>query len=320
MEEILNQIGVFGIVPVVRLDRPENAVPLGRALLAGGLPCAEITFRTEAAEESIRRITAELPEMLIGAGTVLTVEQAKRAVAAGARFIVTPGFNPPVVQYCIENNIPITPGVSNPSDIDMALGFGLKVLKFFPAEVLGGLDAVKAISAAYGMVKFIPTGGVNTANLNEYLSFPKVHAVGGSWMVKPDLIVAGNFEEITRLTREAVQTMLGFTLAHVGINTADADEALKVAKRLCALFNFPLKEGNSSNFAGTAFEVMKGPGPGTKGHIAIQTNYIHRAIAYLERNGIPVDMSTAREANGVLIAVYLKEEVAGFALHLLQKR
>ncbi|MGE5550924.1 MAG: bifunctional 4-hydroxy-2-oxoglutarate aldolase/2-dehydro-3-deoxy-phosphogluconate aldolase [Bacteroidota bacterium] len=320
MEDILGKIGTLGIVPVVKIDDAKDAVALGKALVAGGLPCAEITFRTSAAEESIRRLTAEVPEMLVGAGTVLSPEQAAQAVGAGAKFIVSPGLNPKVVQYCLEHGIPITPGVCNPTDIEAALGFGLKVLKFFPAEAYGGLETLKAICAPYGMVKFIPTGGISAANLLEYLSFPKVLACGGSWMVKPELIAAGNFDEIARLTREAVNVMLGFSLAHVGINTPNAETALGIARQLCTLFNLPLKEGNSSNFAGTPFEVMKRQGRGSNGHIAVQTNSIPRAMAYLERLGVAFDRSSATEVNGVVNAIYFQEEIGGFAFHLLQRK
>jgi len=208
MNKILKQIGELGIVPVVKIEKAEDALPLGRALIEGGLPIAEITFRTSAAEESIQILTKELPELLVGAGTVLTVEQAKRAIAAGAKFIVSPGFNPKVVDYCIENDIPVTPGINNPTQIEMALERGIKVVKFFPAEASGGLAMLKSMSAPYTDVKFIPTGGINQNNLCSYLSNSKVHACGGSWMVKADLISSGNFDEITRLTEGAISAML----------------------------------------------------------------------------------------------------------------
>lgn len=320
MNDILKRIGDLGIVPVVKIDNAKDAVPLGKALAEGGLPLAEITFRTAAAEEAIRNIANELPEILVGAGTVLNVEQAQRAVAAGAKFIVSPGFNPVVVEYCVKNNIPITPGCCNPTDLEMALGFGLEVVKFFPAEAFGGLNTLKAMSAPYGMMKFIPTGGIDAKNLVDYLSFNKIIACGGSWMVKDELIKAGNFAEITRLTREAVNIMLGFELAHVGINMPDADSSLEVARKFGSTFGFPVKEGNSSNFAGTGIEVGKGIGLGKNGHIAIRTSSLPRAIAYLERIGTQVDMSTAKNsASGSMVAVYLKEEAGGFAVHLLQK-
>ena len=320
MSDVLNQIFELGIVPVVKIDDAKDAVPLAQALIKGGLPVAEITFRTDAAEEAIRNITAELPDILVGAGTVLSVDQAKRAVKAGAEFIVSPGFNPKVVEYCVNEQIPITPGCSDPSDIEMALEFGLKVVKFFPAEASGGLKTLKAISASYSMVRFIPTGGINENNLNEYLSFKKILACGGSWMVKDELIKNQRFDEIARLTREAVNLMLGFEMAHIGINTAHEQESREVAKSFSELFNLPVKEGNSSIFAGSGIEVSKGMGLGKNGHIAIRTNSIQRAAAFLKRNHVEIDMNTAKMADGAMIAVYLKDEIGGFAVHLLQKK
>jgi 2-dehydro-3-deoxyphosphogluconate aldolase/(4S)-4-hydroxy-2-oxoglutarate aldolase len=204
MTDLLEKLGRFGVVPVVEIERAEDAVELGRALLAGGLPCAEITFRTAAAEEAIRRISSSLPEIIVGAGTVLTVDQANRAVSAGAQFIVSPGFNQKVVDWCLQHEIPVTPGVLTPTEIDMALDRGLKVLKFFPAEAMGGVTTLKAIAAPYKGVKFIPTGGITQDNLADYLALPSVHCCGGSWLVKASLISAGKFDEITRLTQEAL--------------------------------------------------------------------------------------------------------------------
>ncbi|MHB9038006.1 MAG: bifunctional 4-hydroxy-2-oxoglutarate aldolase/2-dehydro-3-deoxy-phosphogluconate aldolase [Armatimonadota bacterium] len=318
MDQILKSIEEYGIVPVVVIDNADDAVPLCKALADGGLPLAEITFRTAAAEQAIKNVAKELPNVLVGAGTVLTTDQAQRAIDAGAKFIVSPGFDPVVVKYCLDKGVPITPGCSNPTDLAAAVSFGLEVVKFFPAEALGGLDMLKAMAAPYGGLKFIPTGGVSTSNLNDYLSFNKILACGGTWIAKADAIKAGKFDEITKITSEAVATMLGFKLAHVGINTPNDDAALSTANTLANLFFMPVKEGNSSNFAGSAFEVMKSPGLGANGHIAIETSNIKRAIAYFERIGVPVDMSTAK--GDPMIAVYLKDEVAGFAFHLLQKK
>lgn len=207
MTELLEKLGRLGVVPVVKIERSEDAVELGRALLAGGLPCAEITFRTEAAEEAIRQISLSLPEIIVGAGTVLSVDQAARAVSAGARFIVSPGFNPKVVDWCLEHEVPVTPGVATPTEIDMALEKGLEILKFFPAEALGGVRMLKALAAPYGGVKFIPTGGINQDNLADYLAQPSVHCCGGSWLVKANLISASRFDEITQLTRDAISVV-----------------------------------------------------------------------------------------------------------------
>jgi len=204
MNEILEKIGALRLVPVVKIENSEDAASLGRALLEAGLPIAEITFRTAAAEAAIRALTAKLPELLIGAGTVLSVDQVKLAVDAGARFMVAPGFNPTVVDYCIDHNICVVPGVNNPSQIERALARKLDVVKFFPAEASGGLPFLKAVAAPYSDMLFLPTGGINLKNLMTYLSFPRVIACGGSWMVEADLIAAGNFTQIKKLAQEAV--------------------------------------------------------------------------------------------------------------------
>lgn len=205
MNDILRKIGEFGIVPVVVLDDAKDAVPLAEALIKGGLPCAEVTFRTEAAEESIRIMSEKFPNMLIGAGTVLTTEQVDRAVAAGAKFIVSPGLNPKVVSFCVNKGIPITPGTSNASDIEAALEFGLDVVKFFPAEPAGGLKMIKALAAPYVGVKFMPTGGINAENVKSYLAYDRILACGGSWMVKGELVRNGEFDKICEMTAEAVR-------------------------------------------------------------------------------------------------------------------
>ena len=205
MHTVLEKIREIGIVPVVVLDDVKDAKPLARALCEGGLPCAEVTFRTPAAEESIRIMSEEFPRMLVGAGTVLTTEQVDRAVAAGAKFIVSPGLNPRIVKYCVEKGIPITPGCSSAGDIEVALENGLEVVKFFPAEPAGGLHMIKALAAPYVGVRFMPTGGINATNVREYLAYDRILACGGSWMVKNDLIKAGDYAKITELVKEAVE-------------------------------------------------------------------------------------------------------------------
>ena len=204
MNDILKKISEIKIVPVVAIDKAEDAVKLGQALMNGGIPCAEVTFRTDAAEEAIKIMSKEFPDMLVGAGTVLKTEQVDRAVSAGAKFIVSPGLNPKVVGYCVDKGIPMVPGCANPSDIEAALEFDLEVVKFFPAEALGGLKLIKAMAAPYGNVKFMPTGGINANNICDYLAFNKVIACGGSWMVDKKLIAEGKFDEIERMCREAV--------------------------------------------------------------------------------------------------------------------
>ena len=205
MNPVLEQIQKTGIIPVVVLDDAKDAEPLAKALCDGGLPCAEVTFRTEAAEECIRIMSEKFPEMFVGAGTILTTEQVDRAVAAGAKFIVSPGLNPRIVKYCVEKGIVITPGCANASDMEQALENGLEVVKFFPAEPAGGLNMIKALAAPYVGLKFMPTGGISPKNVRDYLAYDRIIACGGSWMVKNDLVKAGDFAAITEMAKECVQ-------------------------------------------------------------------------------------------------------------------
>ena len=321
MHEVLEKLGKIGIVPVIKIDDVEKALPLAQALLDGGLPCAEITFRTAQGEEAIRCIHRGLPEILLGAGTVLTVEQVDRAVDAGTSFVVSPGLNPKVVARCLERGIPITPGCSNPSDIEAALEFGLEAVKFFPAEPAGGLVYIKAVAAPYPKVKFMPTGGISADNIGAYLAYEKILACGGSWMVGADLISAGKFDLITALCKEAVQKAHGFSMVHIGINAANEAEARKAAAFFETFFGFAAKDGKKSLFAGPGIEVMKSPYLGRNGHIAVAVNNVARAQAYLERTGLSFNQESANpDGKGGLVAIYLAEEVAGFAVHLVQKK
>lgn len=207
MKALIEEISTAGIVPVVKIDRAEDAVPLARALRNGGINCAEITFRTDAAKESIARISKEFPDMLVAAGTVLTPKQADDAMEAGARFIVSPGLNPLVVKHCIDKGYPIIPGVATPSEVEQGMSLGLTYLKFFPAEAAGGVNMIKSMSAPYTGVKFMPTGGINVKNAADYLNCKAVFACGGSWMVPSDKIAAGEFDEIEKMTAEAVKLL-----------------------------------------------------------------------------------------------------------------
>jgi 2-dehydro-3-deoxyphosphogluconate aldolase/(4S)-4-hydroxy-2-oxoglutarate aldolase len=224
------------------------------------------------------------------------------------------------VARCAEKGVPIMPGCSSPTDIEQAMEFGLDVVKLFPAQQLGGLDYIKAISAPYPNLRFMPSGGINAGNVQQYLAFEKILACGGSWMVASDLLGAGNFQEVARLCREAVHAMLGFELAHIGINAENADEAVKAAKRFEMLFGFSAKEGNSSVFAGPFVEAMKSPYLGKHGHIAISTPNVDRARAVLQRQGVEfLEDSRKTDASNATSAIYLKEEIAGFAVHLVKK-
>ena len=316
--DVLKRLAQSGVVPVVVLEDAKDAVPTAKAMLAGGIDVMEITFRTAAAADSIKAVAQECPDMVVGAGTVINLEQCKLAVECGAKFIVSPGYDEETVAWCCDNGIPVTPGCVTPTEIMMALKHGLKVLKFFPANVYGGLSAIKSLAGPLGGVKFIPTGGVNAQNLAEFISSPYIHAVGGSWICPKADIAAGNFDKITALCKEARKTLLGFEVAHIGINTPDADAAMDVCKAFNDAFDFNVKQGNSSNFASTGVEVMKTMFKGANGHIAIRTNKMIPAIAEMERRGYELDMDSVKDKNNIK-AVYFKNEIGGFAVHLLQK-
>ena len=316
--DVLKRLAQSGVVPVVVLEDAKDAVPTAKAMLAGGIDVMEITFRTAAAADSIKAVAQECPDMVVGAGTVVNLEQCKLAVECGAKFIVSPGYDEETVAWCCDNGIPVTPGCVTPTEIMMALKHGLKVLKFFPANVYGGLSAIKSLAGPFGGVKFIPTGGVNAQNLAEFISSPYIHAVGGSWICPKADIAAGNFDKITALCKEARKSLLGFEVAHIGINTPDADAAMDVCKAFNDAFDFNVKQGNSSNFASTGVEVMKTMFKGANGHIAIRTNKMIPAIAEMERRGYELDMDSVKDRDNIK-AVYFKNEIGGFAVHLLQK-
>jgi 2-dehydro-3-deoxyphosphogluconate aldolase/(4S)-4-hydroxy-2-oxoglutarate aldolase len=317
--EALAKMESCGIVPVVVLERVEDAIPTAEALLAGGVDVMEITLRTKAGLDSIREVAGNCRGTYVGAGTVITLEQCKKAVEAGAKFIVSPGFDRGVVEWCVKEGVAITPGCVTPTEIMEALSLGVNVIKFFPANVYGGLSAMKALAGPFGGVKFIPTGGVGPDNLHEYAAAPFVHAVGGSWLCDKQDILDGRFERIKSLSEQAVGIALGFELAHVGINCKDAGESLEVCRLFDSAFSTGIKEGESSNFASSGIEVMKSMYLGDNGHIAIRTARLGRAIAALSKKGFEVDMETAKYKGDSMIAVYLKQRFGGFAVHLLQK-
>lgn len=319
MEQIFQTVSNIGIIPVIAIEDAAKAVPLANALTAGGLPAAEVTFRTAAGEEAIRQMARNCPDVLVGAGTVLNLEQCDRALDAGAKFIVSPGYNDAVVNYCVEKNVPVFPGCANASDMTKAVNAGLKIVKFFPAEQSGGVAYLKSLAPALPL-DFMPTGGVNTKNMMDYLSFDRIVACGGTWMVKKDLIEGEKWDEITAICKDAVKTMLGFELKHIGLNCANEDEAAKTAKAFCTLFGLEYKPGNSSIFAGSAVECMKTPYLGEKGHIAIGVNHVDRAIYHLGRQGVEFEGSTRKtDSKGGTTVIYLKDSIGGFAIHLVKK-
>lgn len=318
--DIMERFYDTGVVPVVVLDDSADAVPAARAMLAGGVDVMEITFRTAAAADSIKAVAEEVPEMLVGAGTVIDLDQCVRALDNGAKFIVSPGFDEEVVRYCVERNVPVLPGCVTPTEIMAAKKLGLNVLKFFPANVYGGLNAMKALAGPFVGIKFIPTGGVSADNLAEYVRAPFVHAVGGSWLCSKKDIAAGNFDRITALCREARSKVLGFEVVHVGVNAPDGESAGDICRTFERAFGFESRYGNDSDFAGDGLEIMKGAGRGASGHVAVKTNSLRRAVAELARRGFTVDESSTKyDKSGRPYVVYLRDEIGGFAVHLIEK-
>lgn len=321
IDSLVNELSNIGIVPVIKLDKVENAEKLAKALRDGGINCAEVTFRAKGADEVIRRMTKAYPDMLVGAGTVLTCEQADSAYKAGAKFCVAPGLNPKVVKHCLDKGEAFAPGVSSASEIEQALELGLDFVKFFPAEQAGGLPYIKSVCAPYSSMRFMPTGGVTEENLNTYLAYNKIVCCGGSWIVPAKLLEAEDWAGITKLCRTAVDKMLGFTMVHVGLNCANEKEAESVADEFEAAFGFEKKVGNSSVFASTYMEMMKKPFHGTHGHIAVATNSVTRALYQLEKRGYKVmEGSQKFNADGVMNVAYLAHEFGGFAVHLVLKK
>ncbi len=320
MNPIMQRVYEIGIVPVIAFNSVDEALPLCKALMAGGLPAAEVTFRTACAEDCIKKIHEELPDMLLGAGTVLTTEQADRAMAAGASFIVSPGFDPNVTKHVLDKGCIMMPGTCSAGEMQQAMNLGCEGIKFFPAEANGGVAMLKNIGGALKTAKWMCTGGINAKNVNDYLAYDQIFAVGGTWMCKSDKIKAGAWDEITAMCKEAVDTMLGLELAHIGINSADEAEAAKTAESIGALLSMAVKPGNSSIFVGKKeFEIMKKPGRGTHGHIAIATNNVDRAVYHLGLRGVKFDMDSKVVKNGKTTAIYMADEIAGFAIHLVQK-
>ena len=316
MDAILEKISRIGIVPVIKIDRIEDAEPLAKALCEGGLPVAEVTFRTEHAKQAMQIINEKFPDMILGAGTVLTTKQVDDAIEAGAKFIVSPGLNPEIVRYCQSKNIMILPGCANASDIEAALSFGLTTVKFFPAEPLGGLKMIKALAAPYVNVNFMPTGGVKENNICDYLAYDRIVACGGTWMIDSKLIANGEFDKIKELTQNAVKTMLGLKLDHVGIN-ATPSTSEGIANEMAGLLQCDVRATSKSFFAGETVEVMNENGRGPHGHICYTVNSVDRAVRYFEARGYKfVEETKQFDAKGHLKFAYFEGEIGGFAIHL----
>ncbi|MEA5010344.1 MAG: bifunctional 4-hydroxy-2-oxoglutarate aldolase/2-dehydro-3-deoxy-phosphogluconate aldolase [Angelakisella sp.] len=307
-----------GVVPVVVLEKADDAVPLARALLKGGVRVAEITFRTTAAPSCIAAISAQVPEMTVGAGTVTSIKMAQDAVAAGAQFIVSPGYDEEVVKWCMEQDVTVYPGVSNPSEIQAAIKLGLTALKLFPAQQLGGAKYIRSLSGIYRNISFMPSGGISLDNMNEYFDVPSVFACGGSWVCPEKLIQQGRWDEITAICEETVAKMHHFFLLHIGVNSKDENEARETATDFSTIFGLQVQELPGAFFAGTMMEVVKKPFLGEHGHIAISTNNIDRAIAFFKSRGYTFRDNMAQDEQGI-IAAYFEKEIAGYAIHLRRK-
>ena len=319
MNDICKKIHDIGIVPVIALDSVEDAAPLARALCKGGLPVAEVTYRTAAAHDAMIEMRKACPDMIIGAGTVLNREQVDSAIDAGAEFIVSPGTNPDTIAYCQERGIPILPGTANAADLEVAMQFGLEVVKFFPAEPLGGLKMIKALSAPYNKLKFMPTGGVKESNVNDYLNDPVILASGGTWMIDKEAIKNKDFDKIEALTKGAVNAMLGIRIKHIGVNEENGNGAA-LAKQFADFFGGNVRETSKGWFGSELVEVMsEAKKKGTHGHIGVQTNNVDRAKRYYESLGYKFDESSADyDDKGNLKFIYFADEIGGFAIHLVK--
>lgn len=321
-ENLIEKLYGIGIIPVVKITDPTSALPIAKALIEGHMPCVEVTYRSEYAGEAIKAISETYKgKILVGAGTVLNKEQVDDAIKNGAQFIVSPGFNPNIVKYCIEKNVPILPGCTTASQVEAAIELGLDVVKFFPAEASGGIKMIKALAGPFGNIRFMPTGGITDKNICDYLAFDKIVACGGSYMVTADIVKEKRFDEIVEICKRSIKTMLGLEIAHVGINPTKEESADNITKSLGSLMCTEPKVGNSSIFVGKDFEVMKEPYLGTNGHIAIAVNDIKRAISFFKANGYEFLEDTKKvNDKGQLMAIYFKGEIGGFAYHLVQKK
>lgn len=314
--EIVRQLDLAGITPLIKIDDPKDALPLMGALTAANINVVEITFRTSAAKDVLKLICNKCKSMLVGAGTIISVEQVNEAVRAGAKYIVTPSFNPKVVDRCIELGVPVFPGCSNPTDIEQAFERGLRVVKFFPAELLGGVDMLKALSGPYPFMKFIPTGGIRAENLNTYLGFNKVLCCGGTYIVDENLLKQKQFQEITRLARESVNKMLDIRLDHVAINTdyKTGTELLKNFFKLSGEVYRPTEDKVCG------IEVVRENHNGNIGHIAFSSPNLERCVYYLAQRGFSVDTSTIVKENGRISKLHLAGDNAGFTIQLIKKQ
>ncbi|MGN1041931.1 MAG: bifunctional 4-hydroxy-2-oxoglutarate aldolase/2-dehydro-3-deoxy-phosphogluconate aldolase [Christensenellales bacterium] len=313
--KVIKRLDLAGIVPLIKISDVNDALPLMGVLNGVGIDVVEITFRTSAAKDVLKLISSKCKSMLVGAGTVISIDQVNEAVSAGAKYIVTPSFNPKVVDRCIELGIPVFPGCSNPSDIEQAYERGLRVVKFFPAELLGGVDMLKALSGPYPFMKFIPTGGINAENLNKYLSFGQVLCCGGTYIAEEEMLKQRRFGDIAINARESINKMLDIRLDHVAINTDKntGTELLKTFSQLSGEVYDPQKNTVSG------IEVVKDSLDGNLGHIAFSSPNLERCVHYLSKRGFSVNVDTIMKDGGKITKLRLAGDNAGFTIQLIKK-
>ena len=314
--DIIKRIELAGIIPMIKLEKIDNALPLMGALTAGGISLCEVAFRTQIAKEAIALINKKCSNMTVGASTVLTTSQVDDAMEAGAKFIVTAGFNEKVVDYCIEKGVPIIPGVCTPSEIEKAYSREIFVVKFFPAVQSGGVEMLKVLSQPYPFMRFLPTGGINQNNLNEFLTFNRVIACGGSYMVNDDLIKEDRYDEITKLARNAINSMLNLKLDSVGVNSSEKDKediTSKFATFLGAPFVY--EDGEKVGDIITISSLKK---YGDYGCICFSTPHLERAMYYLEQRGFSFSRDSIIKDNGKMNGIYLEGDIGGFAISLVK--
>lgn len=319
MKNAIDRISEIGILPVIHVKKEEWAEPLAQALTDGGIPAIEILARSEGAMRILHTMKESHPELTVGAGTIMTVGDAAKAVEAGAGFIVSPGYDQKLVDACNSWGIPIVPGCTTATELQMAYVSGLRLVKFFPTETAGGLKAMCDFAGPFAGMKFLPTGGISLDNLENYLSNDKIGACGGSFVAPKDCLECCDFAAIAEKCRFARRAALGFRLAHIGINHGSREEAEKTAGFLCTVFAFPAVPHSSCVFAGTAVECNDFQGPGEKGHIGFRTFSMLRTLAWLEERGVELREDCRKyDADGNLSCVYLKEEIGGFAIHIVK--
>lgn len=318
--ELKQKLFLGTLLPVLEIDDPADAAKLGPILLEEGFDAAEITFRTACADDAIRTMKAAAPDLLIAAGTVICPEQITEAIKAGADLIVSPGYNAQVVDTCLKNGISVIPGCMTPSDVEEAANAGLDVVKFFPAEAAGGLSMIRSLAGPFKSMRFVPSGGLSAANAGSYLDSDLIVCASGSWMVDKEALKAKDFGRIRQLCRQAMSQVMDFSLAHIGINASDPEEAAQIAHLFEQLFGFEAKENPSSIFCDTYAEILKSPYLGANGHIAIGTPCVERAKHYLEHKGIRFnEKSAVFSDSGFLQAIYFENEIGGFAVHLVRR-